>query len=480
MKSSPARFVSRDAISFAALLLAALPVRAGNWPQFRGPQSCGVADDARPPGEFGPDMAVAWKTAVPPGISSPIIWSDRIFLTGIEGDKPRMLCLSRADGKILWQKSVPVEKLESVHQASSPATATPVTDGERVIAWFPTFGLMAWDFDGKEVWRKPMEMPFVVNGSGTSPVLAGGKLILCCDQQAGKSWLLAADAATGATIWRTPRPLAVSNYTTPVIWRRDGAEEIVVAGSLRLTAYGLADGREHWTAGGLEAVSVCPTPVIGGGNLYAMSRSFGGQAPPAGMETMMLFADKDKNGRLSREEVPFLKKDGAFDFIDSNRDDAITADEIKASSDYLRHAEFGLFALREPGAATGDLTATHVAWKHQKGIAKVSSPLFYRDRLWVVADGGLLTCTDAKSGRIVFERERLGGDAGGDYFASPVAADGRIFLCSTRGTVTVVEAADTLKIVLQTKLDAPIQATPALAGERLFIRTALQLWAFGK
>ena len=467
-------------VSVAVLSLAVVGPADENWPQFRGPNAQGIADGAHPPSVFGVDNAMVWKAPVPSGISSPVIWEDRIFLTALEAEKPQMLCLDKADGKVLWRKEVPAGKLESVHKTSNPASATPVTDGERVIGWFPSFGLMAWNPDGTEVWRKALEMPFVVNGSGTSPIIADGKLILCCDQQGGKSFLLAADAATGETRWQVPRPLAVSAYATPVVWSRGAEKEIVVAGSLNVTGFGLADGAEHWTAGGLEAVSVCPTPVIGNGMLYVMSRSFGESAPPTGLEAVLLFADKDKNGGLSREEAPFLQKDGAYDFIDSNRDGSITADELKAATAHMKHGQFGIFALRDPDKATGDITATHVAWKHQKGTAKVASPLLYRDRLWVVADGGMLTCTEAKTGKIIFERQRLGGDSSGDYFASPVAADGRIYLCSNRGVVTVVEAADTLKVLHQTNLGTPIQATPALSGDRLFVRTATHMFAFGK
>ena len=146
----------------------------------------------------------------------------------------------------------------------------------------------------------------------------------------------------------------------------------------------------------------------------------------------------------------------------------------------MKHGQFGIFCLRDPGSATGDLTASHVVWKHQKGIAKVATPILAGDRLYAVADGGLVTCTEAATGKVIFERERLGNEAGGDYFASPVEAEGRIYLCSSRGVVTVIAAADTLKILHQTKLGAPILATPALSGGYLLIRTETELIAFGK
>lgn len=451
-----------------------------SWPQFRGANAAGVAESARPPAVFGTDAELAWKAAMPAGISSPIVWGDRIFVTAIDADKPTMLCLKKSDGSILWRGAVPAAQLESVHKTSSPASSTPVTDGTRVIGWFPSFGLVAWDFDGKELWRKPMEMPFVVNGSGTSPIIADGSVILSCDQQAGKSFLLAADAATGETRWQVQRPFAMSGYTTPVVWDRPSGKEIVVAGSLRVTGYSLSDGAEQWFAGGLEAVSVCPTPVTGEGRLYVMSRSLGEAPAPGGLEGLLLVADADKSGGLSRAETPFFQKDGIYDFIDTDRNGSLTAEELRSASDYTKHGQFGIFALTDPGKATGDITTTHTAWKHQKGTAKVSSPLLYRDRLWVIADGGLLTCTDPKTGSVVFERERLGGQAGGDYYASPVAADGRIYVCSTRGTVTVIEAAVPLKILHQTNLGSPILATPALSGGQIFIRTATHLFAFGK
>ena len=227
--------------------------------------------------------------------------------------------------------------------------------------------------------------------------------------------------------------------------------------------------------GGTEAVSVCPTPVAGDGMLYIMSRSFGEAPPPAGLEGLLLIADKDRSGGLSRAETPFFQKDGIYDFIDSSRDGSITADELKATTAHMKGAEFGLLALRSDGSS-----APERAWQHQKGTAKVATPLLYRERLWVVADGGLVTCTDAKTGAVIFERQRLGSEGSGDYYASPVAAAGHIFLCSTRGAVTVLEPADTLKVTHRTNLGAPILATPALSGNLLLVRAGESLFAFGK
>jgi outer membrane protein assembly factor BamB len=452
-----------------------------NWPQFRGPDAAGVSQEGKPPGEFGRDKALAWKAAAGEGISSPIVWGDRVFITGAEAGRPRMICLSRRDGSRLWERELPAVKQETVHRTSHPVSATPATDGRRVAGYFPGTGLVVWDMEGKELWRKEMEMPFVVNGSGTSPIFAGERVVLCCDQQGGKSFLLAADAATGKTLWQTPRPLAVSSYTTPVLWKRGGgAEDIVVSGSLKVTGYNPADGTERWSTGGTEAVSVCPTPVVGNGRLYIMSRSFGEAPAPAGLEGLLLIADKDKSGGLSREESPFFQKDGIYDFIDLNRDGSITADELKTTTAHMKGSDFGLFALNDPGQATGTLGKEHTAWKHQKGTAKVATPLLYRDRLWVVADGGMVTCTDAQTGRLIFERQRLGGSAGGDYYASPVAAGDHIYLCSTRGVLSVLEQGDALKVTHTAELGAPVLATPAISGGLLMVRAGTELLAFGQ
>jgi outer membrane protein assembly factor BamB len=231
--------------------------------------------------EFGPTTNLLWKIELPPGISSPCVWRDQIFLTSLKSNQLETLCIARRDGQILWRQTAPAEKIEKTNPTSSPASATPATDGRRVYVYFGSFGVLAYDFNGREVWRKPLPMPASLNGSGTSPALMEGRLIINRDQEEGKSSILALDARTGRTLWETPRPEALSSYGTPIFWKRGRLSDVVLTGSYRVVGYDLKDGTERWSARGLEALSVCTTPVLGDGQLYAMSYSFGGATMPS-------------------------------------------------------------------------------------------------------------------------------------------------------------------------------------------------------
>jgi outer membrane protein assembly factor BamB len=449
---------------------------AASWPQFRGPNCSGISDSEKPPVEFGPTTNLLWKTALPLGLSSPCIWEDRIFLTGFADQKLSTICLRRADGKILWRQFAPAERIEEVNPGSSPASGTPATDGERIYVYFGSYGLIAYDFEGREQWRKPLPMVVSLNGSGTSPVLIEGLVIVNRDQEDGRSSLLAVEARTGKTAWETLRPQANSSYTSPILWQRGPVKEVVLAGSLRVGGYGLKDGRERWSAQGLEAISVCPTAVIGDGQLYAASRSVGGMKLPS-FEAELKEMDKNADQKITMDEGrAMLSSKQVFNAIDKNRDGAITKSEWDASVALMGKGEHGVFALRAPG--TGDVTATHVAWKSKRGVATVPSPLFYRGRLHLIQDGGRATCYEAKTGKPLYEQERV--DADGQYWASPIAAGGKIYFASSRGVITVIEAADTVNVLARNNLAERISATPAIADNKLYVRTAAHLWSFGK
>ncbi|MBI2948333.1 MAG: PQQ-binding-like beta-propeller repeat protein [Verrucomicrobia bacterium] len=413
---------------------------------------------------------------MPPGWSSPCVWEDRIFLTAFENGKLATIGLRRRDGKRLWQQTAPTEKIEEINPVSSPASATPATDGRRVYVYFGSYGLLAYDVDGREQWRKPLPLAALLNGSGASPALTPGRLIINRDQEHGKSSLLAVDPRNGRTLWEIPRPEFASSYATPILWKRGATEEVVLAGSVRLVGYALKDGQERWSVRGLEAVSVCPTPVIGDGHLYAMSRSFGGNNMPPFPQ---MLADMDPNGdrRIARAEGKgLLGNKFIFDATDTDHDNIVTEQEWNAALAFIAKGDHGIFAVRAP--SRGDLTDTHVVWKQKRGVATVPSPLFFKGRVYAVQDGGRATCFEAKTGKILFEQERLGAD--GEYYASPICANGNIYLASTRGVVSVIEAGDTLKVLARNDLSERLMATPAIADHKLYVRTANHLWAFGK
>lgn len=462
---------------FSIILLAnCVSSASSNWPQFRGPNASGVAESDKLPVEFSESTNFIWKIELPSGLSSPVIWGDRIFLTSFETQKLDTICLRRKDGRILWRKTAPAKQIEEFNPTSSPASATPATDGKRVYVYFGSYGVLAYDFDGREAWRKPLPMAVLLNGSGTSPSLMDGRLIINRDQEDGKSSLLALDAKTGRTLWETPRSGFLSSYGTPIQWKRGGTSEVVLTGSFRVVGYSLKDGKERWSARGLEALSVCPTPVIGDRQLHAMSYAFGESKLPSFSEIASEM-DQDNDSKIARAEgKDMLAAKTVFDMLDKDKDAFLTKEEWDANIAFLSKGEHGIFAIRAPGS--GDVTTTHIAWKQKRGAATVSSPLFYRGRIWVVQDGGRVTCLDARTGKPVFEQERL--DADGGYYASPVAANGKIYFASTRGTISVVEVGNTLKVLARNKLSERAAATPAIADNKLYVRTEKHLWAFGK
>ena len=448
---------------------------APSWPQFRGLNGQGVAERDRPPTEFGLGTNLLWKAEVPGGVSSPCVWGDQIFLTAFSTGKLETLALDRRDGMVRWREVAPAEKIHRTTDSGSPAAATAATDGKQVYVYFASFGLLAYGLDGREFWRKPMPVPNSTYTAGASPILAGNRLIQNCDQEEGLSFLLAVDCQNGHTLWQTPRPDFATSYSTPVVWKHGEVEEIVVAGCLRVVGYSVIDGKEKWSARGLEATTVCPSPALGDGRLYAMSYS-GHDSKPTPFSEWALPKDKDGDGRISRAEAPELIESRGFDLLDLNKDGFIAATEWDESMARHRRGEPGIFGVRTPG--DGDVTDTHVLWKRKRGAAAVASPLFYRGCVYVVQDGGRVTCYDEATGVPVYEQERL--DADGAYHASPVAADGRIFFSSTSGTVTVVAVGSTLKVLTRNALGETIIATPAIADNKLYVRTRGHLWAFGK
>ena len=201
------------------------------WPQFRGPNASGVAAGAHPPLNLSPGNWVAWQVAVPWSPSSPVVWGDRLYLTTYTEHQLETRCLDRRDGKTLWTGLVPVDQLEVFHNTDgSPAASTPATDGKHIVSYFGSFGLVCHDPQGRELWRHPL--PLAISGgsygSGTSPVIHEGLVLLNRDQDQNSS-LLAVDVKTGKTAWETSRPDASGSFGTPIVWPRGKGWEVVTA-----------------------------------------------------------------------------------------------------------------------------------------------------------------------------------------------------------------------------------------------------------
>jgi len=470
-----------------------------HWPQFRGPNSAGVADDAHPPVHFGPETNLLWKIASPSGLSAPVVWKDRIFLTALENKQLITLSYDARSGREMWRRIAPAETIEPCHEFSSPAASTPCTDGERVYTYFGSFGVIAYDFGGQEVWRHSLERLPSQYGTATSPILAGGHLILQHDGDSTNASLIALAPKTGNTVWTSPRPLAGASYATPMVWRHDGIEELIVQGKGRVAAYNLTGGAPKWWVRGW-GFSAVTTPVAGEGLLFAGGSGMGDPSEPADplFDWNKLLADHDanKDGQLALEEVPesliwqirkevpqqvpgnmFPMRNLLGWFTDANKDKVITKAEWDADEAYAKDKfNADRFVAIRPGGHE-DSTTTHVSWETTKGLSEMPSPIFYRGRVHFVRDGGMWTVIDPKSGRRVLDRERLG--AGGQMVASPIAANGYLYTVNESGTFVVLRAGDTLDVAAVNRLGESVRCTPAIAGEALYVRSAAHLWAFG-
>jgi len=445
------------------------------WPQFRGLHGSGVSLSDAVAIHFGPDSNVVWRTELPAGHSSPCIWGDRVFLTGYEEDKLWTCALDRTTGRILWRRSVAPGKIELGARLSNPAASTPVADGTRVYVYFGSFGLICYDGQGAELWRHPLPTPITQHGASSSPVLAGDRLLLACDQDTD-SYLLAVDARDGRTIWKTSRPGFRRGFSTPLIWPESQPEVAILAGTLRVVAYDLADGTERWSVSGLPNEMVS-SPVAGEGLIFVAGWTYGsGVRRMPDFDALLRQGDRNQDEQLTREEAPAGPAKQHFLYIDADKDGLVTRQEWETMAEIFNRSQNQLLAIRPGGR--GDVTQTHVVWNQTRGLPYVPSPLCYEGKLYLVKNGGLASCFDAATGQVYYQEERLG--ALGDYYASPVAAGGRIYVASQQGVVVVYRAGDTLDVLARNAFGEEILATPAVVDNTLYVRTLKHLFAFRK
>ncbi len=468
---------------FVALGLAGATCAAADWPRFRGPNGSGVAETTGLPVEFGPDRNVIWQTALPPGYSSPVLAGDRIFVTAGDAGKLLTISINRATGKVEWQREAPRPRTMTKNVPAAVArydssSSSPVTDGENVYVFFEDFGLISYARNGKERWRAPLGPFNAPYGMASSPITADGKVLQLCDQDTN-SFLLALDAKDGHVAWKTERPEATHGFSTPAIYRPPkGPAQVIVSGSYQVTAYALDTGAKLWCVHGMawQAKSV---PILDGDRLYVHSWMASGselglhKEPP--FEQMLKEHDANHDGKLSKDEVPDEELKKLWFLFDLDQDGYLNEREwnnLRARDE----AGNGLFAIRLAG--TGDITASNVLWKYEKSLPNIPSPVLYGSVLYVLREGGVMTALDPANGTVL-KQGRIEG-ALDTYYSSPVAADGKIYTLSNDCKMGVLEAGRSWKVLAVNDLKDECWATPAIADNRIYVRTNTALYCFGK
>ena len=423
------------------LISATLSAAAPEWPQWRGPLGTGEAPDAKPTLEWSEQKNVRWKTPLPGlGHSTPVVAGDQIFLTtavpvgeklpprfsGVPGAHDNLpvtqrhrfavISINRSSGKIRWDKTV-AEALphEGGHESGSLASGSPVTDGERVIAFFGSQGLHCLDLEGKPVWKVDLGKMTSKHGhgEGSSPALHGDMVIVNWDHQ-GQSFVAAFDKRSGTERWKVTRD-ELTSWSSPIIVEHGGRAQVIISATTRIRSYDLADGTIIWECGGLSD-NVVATPVYADGVVYC-------------------------------------------------------------GSSYNTKA---MLAIELEGAA-GDLTKTgdHILWSRIQRTPYVPSPLLYGDALYFLGHyQPMLTRLVAKSGDEPTGPFRLFGLR--NLYASPVAADGRIYLTDLEGTTLVLSADETPKTLARNQLDDSFAASPVLVGSEIYLRGRHHLYCISE
>jgi outer membrane protein assembly factor BamB len=439
----------------------------------------GLADPAcgALPSQFDSPGTLRWRVPLDPGHATPILSDGKIFLTAYheESHELAVLALDASTGRILWRNGVTVSQVERTHPLGSPATATPACDGRRVYVFFGSYGLLAFDLDGKKLWEfkaGPFQDEY---GAGSSPILLDNKIILNQDHDVD-SFLMAVDTATGKPAWKTPRPDAVRSYATPVLWSQNGRQELLVAGALELAGYDSADGKKLWWVNGLARI-VIPTPAPVDDTIYMASWAPGGDVGNRitldSWPVALAKWDTNHDGKLSRDEIKNPEVLDRFYRMDLNQDGVLDQHEWEHHAAFFRMAQNSVLAIKPSGA--GELAAGDVIWKYARGVPYVATPVIDHSILYMVKEGGIVTKLDVATGQLLQE-ERVAGL--GNYFSSPVAGDGKVYFASEPGTVSVLASQPEWKLISSHEFHEKIYATPAFGSGCLYLRTEQALYCF--
>jgi outer membrane protein assembly factor BamB len=440
------------AVFFSGNMRAASAPRPGiDWPQFRGISAAGISEGKPTPTEWnvGTGKNILWKAAVPGlGLSSPVVWGDQLFVStaisgktdatlrpglygdieSVQDDTPhewRVYCLNKKTGAIVWQRTAHtgVPKIKR-HMKNSHANSTLATDGQRLVAFFGSEGVYAYDLTGKLLWQKDLGVldagfymvPEAQWETGSSPVIHDGVVIIQADVQKG-SFLAAFDVKDGRELWRVART-DVPTWGTPTVHLVNGQPQVIVNGMRHVGAYDLKTGKEIWKLSGGGDIPV-PTPVVSDGLIY-ITNAHGKMSP--------VYAIRDT-----------------------------------ASGDI--------------SLADGASSNAGVAWSTPREGGYMCTPLAYRGLVYIVKYNGILNVFDAKTGERKYQERLAGGTAA--FTASPIANDGKVYLANEDGQVFVIKAGPKYELMALNEMGSSVLATPAISEGRLLFRTQRELIAIG-
>lgn len=466
-----------------SLLASSLATGEGpQWSGFRGNNGCGVSASAGLPSALDPEENLMWRVEIPAGYSSPVISGKSLYLTGVrETAKGRelagklvTLCLDSFTGEPRWQAELDFSGARP--GGNSSAAPTPATDGEIVVVLFHHLGLIAYDASGKELWKQPIGPFNIPHGMATSPLIHGDLVLLQVDQDEN-AYLVAYDKKSGKERWKVARPGVTHSYATPAVWQPEGgAPQLVVSGSFQVAGYSLEKGEKLWWMDG-SAWQSKSVPLFAHGRCYVNSfmpslsdlqmPSFSGE-----FEAILAEHDADHDGKIAKSEYGEAQLHAVWFIFDLDGDERMDAHEWKyalASND----STGGLYAI--PLGQEGGVTSTWT-FDDRRGLSDVTTPVIVGDAMYIISEGGLLTSLDLESGKVL-KQERVGQPD--QYYASPVAGDGKLYLASLSGILTVVKAGAEWEALASHALEEEeVWATPALAGKAVYVRCKERLYCF--
>jgi outer membrane protein assembly factor BamB len=396
-----------------------------------------------------------------------VLAGNRLFLTAHDGDRLLTFAFDRATGETLWTRELRRSHIDERNPINDAAAPTPVTDGETLYVFFADFGLAAYSVDGRELWQRPLGPFTSPHGVASSPLLTGGMLVLLLEQLEG-GVVMGVEAATGEPKWKVPRPTSLGgSFATPVAYRTPAGEtQAVVSSPFELAAYHPRTGEKLWRVGGLPHQPKS-SPIVAGDMIFVGVQGDNARGRLKSWEETQRDLDRDGNGLIEKAEIRGSIADYDHDGVFSRADYEQWFFEKSPPS--------LLMAVRPNGR--GDLTMRDaVVWRTDHGVPRVTTPLVYQGVLYLVRNGGIFAALDLATGAV--RKEGRLRDAIDEYFASPVASDGKVLVISRGCQFTWIRAEPEWEALQMSDLGDECFATPALGHDGIFVRTANALYRY--